>query len=134
MHAARAKGWAAVGLNFPGHVLLRLERHGERAILDPFNEGRVHGATELRDLLKAMQGQDAELGPEHYQPVTDRAILLRLQNNIKLRLVQRDETAKAAKVVETMLLFAPGATVLWREAGRSEEHTSELQSLMRNSY
>src|SRR3546814_19245031 len=73
MHAARAQGWPAVGLNFPGHFLLRLERHGERAILDPFNEGRVHGATELLDLLKAMQGQDAELGPEHYQPEIGRA-------------------------------------------------------------
>src|SRR3546814_18620513 len=75
-----------------------------------------------------MQGQDAELGPEHYQPVTDRAILLRLQNNIKLRLVQRDETAKAATVVETMLLFAPGATVIWREAGLLNANGGQLKA------
>ncbi|MHA1107563.1 MAG: transglutaminase family protein, partial [Alphaproteobacteria bacterium] len=33
LHAARAQGWQAAGLNFPGHFLIRLEQSGERAIL-----------------------------------------------------------------------------------------------------
>ena len=28
IHAARAQGWDCAGLNFPGHFLIRLDRHG----------------------------------------------------------------------------------------------------------
>ena len=96
MHAARQQGWSAAGLAFPGHFLIRIDHGGERAIVDPFNGGKVCGAGDLRDLLKAMQGADAELTPDHYADVSDREILLRLQNNIKLRLMQLKQADKAA--------------------------------------
>ncbi len=117
VHAARRHGWDIVGLSFPGHFLLRLGCDGERAIIDPFHHGRICDAGDMRDLLKVMQGADAELTPAHYRPVSDREVLLRLQNNVKLRLVQMKETARAAAVVENMLLFAPELHALWREAG-----------------
>ena len=125
---ARAQGWDSAGLAFPGHFLVRVEHGGARAIVDPFNEGRVCGADDLRDLLKAMHGAEAELTPEHYAAVSDREILLRLQNNIKLRLVQLDEAEKAAAVAETMLLFAPGVNALRREAGLLHAHAGNLQA------
>src|ERR1043166_3050789 len=39
MHAARAAGLEAVGLNTPGHFLLRIAMRGSGALLDPFNGG-----------------------------------------------------------------------------------------------
>src|SRR5579864_8089930 len=88
LHAARAQGWDSVGLAFPGHFLIRLTEGAERLILDPFHGGRVCDAATLRELLKAMAGQEVELAPEHYAPVADRDVLLRLQNNLKSRLLQ----------------------------------------------
>jgi len=117
MHAARAQGWAVSGLAFPGHFLLRIDHDGERAIIDPFEEGRQHDAGALRALLRTMQGADATLTPAHYAPVSDREVLLRLQNNVKLRLMQLRETAQAAAAADAMLLFAPAVQVLWRDAG-----------------
>src|SRR5258708_21643212 len=35
LHAARAQGWDAFGLNFPGHFLVRVSEGAERAIVDP---------------------------------------------------------------------------------------------------
>src|SRR6516165_7487919 len=81
--AARAQGWEAAGLAFPGHFLIRLSERSERVILDPFHNGQICGAAELRDLLKAVVGADSELTSEHYGPVSDRDVLLRLQNNLK---------------------------------------------------
>jgi regulator of sirC expression with transglutaminase-like and TPR domain len=117
LHAARAQGWDSVGLGFPGHFLIRLAEGPERLIIDPFHGGRVCGAADLRDLLKAMAGQEIELSPEHYAPVSDREVLLRLQNNLKSRLLQSGRHERALRVIETMLMLAPDLTELWQEAG-----------------
>ncbi|MGC2412689.1 MAG: transglutaminase-like domain-containing protein [Stellaceae bacterium] len=117
LHAARAQGWDSVGLGFPGHFLVRLTEGAERLILDPFHGGRVCDAVTLRELLKAMAGQEVELAPEHYAPVADRDVLLRLQNNVKSRLLQAGRHEQALRVVETMLLLAPDLPGLWHEAG-----------------
>jgi regulator of sirC expression with transglutaminase-like and TPR domain len=117
LHAARAQGWDSVGLAFPGHFLIRLTDGPERRILDPFHGGRVCDAAALRELLKAMAGQEVELQPEHYAPVADRDVLLRLQNNIKSRLLQAGRAEPALRIVETMLLLAPDMPGLWQEAG-----------------
>ncbi|MGE5271364.1 MAG: SirB1 family protein [Thiohalocapsa sp.] len=117
LHTARAQGWDSVGLSFPGHFLIRLGDRGGRLILDPFHGGRVCDAASLRELLKAMAGQEVELMPEHYAPVADRDVLLRLQNNLKSRLLQTGRFARALGVVETMLLLAPDLPELWHEAG-----------------
>jgi regulator of sirC expression with transglutaminase-like and TPR domain len=128
LHAARAQGWAAVGLNFPGHFLIRLDDGGRRLILDPFAGGRVCAAAELRELLHLTQGPDAALTPDHYGPAADRAVLLRLQNNIKLRLIRDEQIERALQVVEGMLLFAPDQTGLWREAGLLHAHLGNLRA------
>src|SRR3954470_6436800 len=107
LHAARAQGWDSVGLAFPGHFLIRLGAGPERLIIDPFHGGRICEAAGLRELLKVMAGQDVELTPEHYAPVADRDVLLRLQNNIKSRLLQSGRAEPALRIVQTMLLLAP---------------------------
>jgi regulator of sirC expression with transglutaminase-like and TPR domain len=117
LHAARAQGWDCVGLGFPGHFLVRLADGADRLIIDPFHGGKICDAAALRDLLKAMAGQEVELSPNHYAPVTDRDVLLRLQNNIKSRLRQAGRGDAAAKVIETMLMLAPELPDLWQEAG-----------------
>jgi len=117
LHAARAQGWDSVGLGFPGHFLVRLTEGAERLIVDPFHGGRVCDAVTLRELLKAMAGQEVELAPEHYAPVADRDVLLRLQNNLKSRLLQAGRHERALRTVETMLLLAPDVAELWQEAG-----------------
>jgi regulator of sirC expression with transglutaminase-like and TPR domain len=117
LHAARAQGWDCVGLGFPGHFLIRLGDGPERLIVDPFHGGAVCDAAILRDLLKATAGPEIELAPEHYAPVADRDILLRLQNNLKSRLLHAGRHERALGVVDTMLMLAPDLADLWREAG-----------------
>ena len=117
MHAGRAQGWETAGLAFPGHFLVRLSDGPERLILDPFHGGRICGAAQLRELLKVTVGQDSELLPEHYTPVSDRDVLLRLQNNLKARLIQAQQHERAVSVIETMQMLAPDFAELWREAG-----------------
>jgi regulator of sirC expression with transglutaminase-like and TPR domain len=117
LHAARAQGWRAAGLGFPGHFLIRIEHAGEARLVDPFHAGRTLDAAGLRELLKVTSGLDAELEPAHWQPVANRDVLIRLQNNIKARCIQNGDIARALRAAEAMLLFAPDVAHLWRDAG-----------------
>ena len=117
IHAARAQGWAVDGLAFPGHFLVRMDEGDHRVIVDPFHQGQALEAGHLRGLLKQFQGADAELDPVHYAPVGNRAILLRLQNNIKSRALQAGDGVRAVAILERMLLIAPEAGGLWHELG-----------------
>lgn len=128
MHAGRAQGWETVGLAFPGHFLIRLSDGPERLILDPFHGGRICNAAELRELLKATTGTGSELQTEHYTPVSDRDVLLRLQNNLKARLIQAEHYERAVKVAETMLMLAPDLAELWREAGLLHARLGNMRS------
>ena len=125
IHTARALGWDMSGLNFPGHFLVRLE--GERMILDPFNGGQTLSAGDLRRLLKVAEGNDAELAPEHYESVSNRDILLRLQNNLRMRLFRSGDVRRAADITRSMLRIAPDETALWREAGVLYAELGEIQ-------
>ena len=128
IHAARAQGWDMAGLAFPGHFLVRLSDDPGRVIIDPFHGGQVCGAAELRELLKAATGSDSELLPEHYAAVSDRDVLLRLQNNLKARLLQTQNPERAVTVVETMLMLAPDLAELWHEAGMLHRHLGNMRA------
>lgn len=118
LSAARAQGWGAAGLNFPGHFLVRLEsRDGRRVIIDPFYSGRVMESRALRELLKLVRGTAVELDSSHYRPVSNRDVLIRLQNNVKTRRMELNEIAGALEAVAAMQMLDPDNASLWREAG-----------------
>ena len=118
LHVARAQGWDAEGLAFPAHFLIRVELAGGRRVFDPFHDGVVRDAADLRTLLRQVLGPGAELHPQHFDPVSDRDVLLRLENNVRLRLAKREDWAGAAQSLERMLAIAPDRPELLFEAGQ----------------
>jgi len=131
IHAARAQGWQAGGLNFPGHFLIRIDAGGDRAILDPFAGGELRSAAQLKKLMQLLGGGrdgqgPSEVRPEHIRMVPDREVLLRLQNNIKLRLLQAGSSEAAFEVLRRMRLLAPDHADLWHETGRLAHHIGRL--------
>ncbi|MGG5820751.1 SirB1 family protein [Falsiroseomonas sp. HW251] len=116
LHAAEAAGWEAHGVDFPGHFLVALSGRGQ-VVVDVFGEGRALEAKDLRRLLKTFAGESAELGRDTLAPMGKRAVLLRLQNNIKVRRLREGDLTGAVACTEDMLRLAPDAAPLWREAG-----------------
>lgn len=128
LHAAQALGWPATGVDFPARFFVRLDCKGRRAILDPFDGGRQLTPRDLRAFFKAVAGNQAELTPEHYRSVGNREVLLRLQNNVKVRHLRAGHMAAALETVQTMLLLAPDKAPLWREAGLLNMRLDNVQA------
>ncbi len=126
MHAADAVGWPAHGLDFPGHFFLSLEGVRGQAVVDPFAGGTAMDAAALRTVLKRVEGRQAELRPNMLAPVERRSVLLRLQNNLKLRRLKGQDMAGALTCTEDMLRLAPDSAALWREAGLMNQRLDRI--------
>ena len=130
IHAARAAGWEAHGLDFPGHFLVGLAADGEQAVVDPFNGGGLLAPPTLRSLLKRIEGPDAELRPTSLRPIGNRLVLLRLQNNIKLRRLRAGDLEGTLDCTARMLRLAPEAATLWREAALMHERLGQVTAAL----
>ncbi len=131
LHAARAAGWGAHGVNFPMHFLIALEGKGTKLVVDVFAGGEALDARELRALLKRVEGDRAELRPGLLQPMSTRDVLLRLQNNIKARRLDAGDLQGALTSVEDMLRIAPDHAALWREAGLMHQRLDHIGAALR---
>ncbi len=131
LHAAEAAGWEAHGVDFPGHFLVALSGRGQ-VVVDVFAGGTALEARELRALLKRVAGDRAELGPGAMAPMGKRAVLLRLQNNIKLRRLRDGDLEGALGCTADMLRFAPDAAPLWREAGLMHQRIGQIAAAIQH--
>jgi len=131
LHAARAAGWTAHGVDFPAHFLVALHAAEERVVIDMFGGGRLVNARELRTLLKRVAGPKAELTPDLLAPMTTRGVLLRLQNNVKARRLRGGDVAGGLASAEDMLRIAPAEPSLWREAAAMHEKLDQVTAALR---
>jgi regulator of sirC expression with transglutaminase-like and TPR domain len=103
---ARRLDVAVDGVGFPGHFLVspRPPRGGERFYLDPFNRGEILTRPRLAVRLE-------KLGLSHVDtwlaPVSSRAILTRIHNNLKRAHLRRGHLRSALGAVERLLLLDP---------------------------
>ncbi len=137
IHAWRVQGWSAVGIHSPGHFLIQVSTTGELAILDPFHQARLLDESNLHERFTAVQEDSTENSMNGVVPVSNREILLRLQNNIRIRARQRGDTALALRTTESMLVLAKDAPVfrleiaaLKAKAGEIKAALSDIESLL----
>ncbi len=131
LHAARAAGWEAHGVDFPAHFLVSLVGEKTQSILDVFNGGTPLSVRDLRALLRRVEGEKAELRPGLLRPMSARRVLLRLQNNIMTRRLQSDDTAGALVCAEDMLRIAPDHAELWRQAAAMNQRLDRVAAALR---
>jgi regulator of sirC expression with transglutaminase-like and TPR domain len=130
LHAAGAAGWDAYGIDFPGHFLIGLAGRGQ-AVLDIFAGGIERDARHLRRLIKQVEGPAAELRPDLLRPMTARAVLLRLQNNIRQRRLHAGDRKGALTCTEDMLRIAPDQASLWREAALMNQRLDQVAAALK---
>ena len=130
LHAARAAGWPAHGVDFPGHFLIALGGGGRHALVDAFDSGAVLGDAELHALARRIGAEEA-LRPQNLTAMPNRAVLLRLQNNIRLRQLRAEDFSAALACAEDMLRIAPDEPGLWREAALIHQKLDHVAAAIR---
>lgn len=126
LHVGTALGFSVHGLNIPGHFVLRITAPDGRVVLDPFNGGALVDTPGLRLLLKRALGADAEIEPSYLVEAGRRAVLLRLQNNLKSRAMASGNLDRAGEILKRMTTIAPREAQLWFERGAIESELGRL--------
>ena len=116
-HSARAQGWDIAGLDVPGLFVCRMEHKGQRVVFDPTDGCRILEAADLRAIVKSTLGEYAELSASFFEPLTKRDWLVRMQNIVKLRLIEMGDYAAALESVERMRILSPHEFRLLLDAG-----------------
>ena len=115
--AGLAQGWDVSGINFPGHFYCKISKAGEQRIVDPFQAFVPVQARDMRQKLKLLNGDNAELSANYYEPVSRRDVLIRLQNNIKMRQITMEDYQGALETVKRMQLIDPKEPRLFYDSG-----------------
>lgn len=128
LHAARRCGLTMQGVDFPGHFLLRIETEEGPLALDPFSEGRVVLPSELtrRALHAGLTPNVADRLDRLMAPVSDRAVLLRLQNIIFAQASARGDFARAERAALRRALVDPTDHRPWLDVASAREGQGAL--------
>ena len=122
MHAALAAGLAACGLDTPAHFLVMLEKSRSEVLIDPFNGGAMLDPDRAGAPPRMGGGEGTHLA----QPVSDADVLIRLENNLKVRALQIGDRNRAREIAKRMVLIAPGKAELWLDLARLNEGAGVL--------
>jgi regulator of sirC expression with transglutaminase-like and TPR domain len=128
LHAGRACGLTVQGVDFPGHFLLRIETEEGPLALDPFSEGRVVLPSELtrRALHTGLTPNVADRLDRLMAPVSDRAVLLRLQNVVFARASATGDYARAERAALRRALLDPLDHRPWLDVAAAREGQGAL--------
>lgn len=127
-------GLPLVGVNFPGHFLVRYEGEAVRLLIDPFVEGRVRFEDEAQELLDRVYGGMVRVQPGFLRGAGRRDMLVRLLTNLKGIYLNARDHPRALAAVDRILMIHPTAPAEIRDRGtllarmgRIEEALEQLE-------
>lgn len=93
------------GINFPGHFLVKYGT-GKHLIIDPFT-GRFLSETDCGTLLRQIAGPRARIQPHYFEAAENKAILLRMLDNLKQIFWRNKAWDESERCIERQLLLNP---------------------------
>jgi regulator of sirC expression with transglutaminase-like and TPR domain len=134
---ARRAGLHVVGVNFPGHFLLRCParrglQYSEDLIIDAFHGGALLSEDACKSLLHRHAGEDAIFDSHLLGRATKPQILVRMLVNLKRVYVNMHSFPQARDVTELLLAADPTATEELRDRGLIAYHLHDYASALRD--
>jgi regulator of sirC expression with transglutaminase-like and TPR domain len=118
LDVARRLDWPLVGVNFPGHFLLRYEAGTGPIYVDAFMEGAVLEEDDLRRRLSAPLCRGRRIPPEYLATAGTKAILMRMLNNLLGIHLQQCDWQGAEPVLARQVALCPEDADLWYRLGQ----------------
>ncbi|HEY1224700.1 MAG TPA: transglutaminase family protein [Brevundimonas sp.] len=128
LDAARQAGVKAAAVDFPGHILLRVETPEGPVALDPFSQGRLVLPSELtrRALRAGLTPHVADRLDILMAPVSDRMALIRLQNILFVRALRSGDFEGAERSALRRALLDPEDHRPWLDVAAAREKQGAL--------
>jgi regulator of sirC expression with transglutaminase-like and TPR domain len=117
IEVAQRLGVSIEGVGIPGHFVVRYRTPDGGILLDPFNRGSVVTREECRRIVENLNFEIDEGDEGWLRRVSNRQILVRMLNNLKVIYLKAGTFDKALVMVELMVLAEPDAAELYRERG-----------------
>lgn len=117
INTARLNGWSIDALDFPGGLLCRIGHKSERLIFDPAEGCQLMAAHDLRQRVKDIDGEQAELSAHYYDAMSAADILISIHNHIKLRFIEMGDYEAALEMVLRLKTIKPEEYRLYLDAG-----------------
>lgn len=146
MEVAARVGLPMAGVNLPAHFMIRPQVEGMEWLVDPFNQGELTALEDAEEVLGRLIGYQVKLDPRFVSgdtpPLSARAFLLRLLNNLKQIYITLNMAEDALTIVRYMRATAPAGSLpeLQRDEGlclyglgRWSEATDALQGFLATS-
>lgn len=128
LDAAKRAGLEAAPVDFPNHVLLRVETPEGPVALDPFSHGRLVLPSELtrRALLAGLTPHIADRLDLLMAPITPRQALIRLQGVQYARAVRDGDYEQAERAALRSVLLDPQDLRPWLDVAHARERLGAL--------
>ncbi len=117
LEVARRLEFPVEGVGMPGHFVVKYRSGDEEIFLDPFNAGSVLTRQQCRDFIGQMNLEDGQSTDRWLRRVTNRQILARMLNNLKVIYLKVEAFDKALTMVDLLAVIEPAAEELYRDRG-----------------
>jgi len=98
IEVGRRLGVELHGVGMPAHFLVGVDGHDH--FFDPFNDGRRLDRHEVRDLFERLTRGQVEWQDKFVDPTPNRAIVIRMLNNLKGVFVRRNDELRLGLVMQ----------------------------------
>jgi regulator of sirC expression with transglutaminase-like and TPR domain len=117
LEISRRLNFPISGVGMPGHFVVRYADREQEFFLDPFNRGEILTREACRERIQGMYGDSLPFSERHLQRATNREILLRMLNNLKLIYLKAQAFDKTLAIVDMMLMVHPDDVEQYRDRG-----------------
>jgi len=114
---AERVGFPMIGVNMPGHFLIRPAVDEMEVFVDPFHQGEILFSQDCEELLVKVFDRKVELRPEYVESVGNRQFLGRMLTNLKVIYINQKAFTKALGALDRILLLFPDMPLEIRDRG-----------------
>lgn len=117
LEVSRRLKFPIVGVGMPGHFIVKFADRDDEFFLDPFNRGEILTREDCQRKLHEMYGDSIEFHDRLLGRVTNRQIIARMLNNLKLIYLKAQAFDKGLAIVDMMLMANPDDCEQFRDRG-----------------
>lgn len=119
--------WPMVGLNMPGHFLIRYEGVADEVIVDPFNGGRMLSDDDCKQMYSAMFGAQSVPEEDHFERLGTFGILARMLGNLYVLYANAADWPRTVVILRRLVAVQPRDAIVRAELGRVLMHLGDYK-------